>query len=105
MGLVDADGPADRQFECPGPTGHSQINFAEDLFVCDAGGGRDRESQSVALIHTEGDKGRFEPLFRHGSSMKTQGAHPHPQFRPGDNEVIFTTDYSGLSNIYLTAAD
>jgi len=103
VGLVNADGTGDVQFECPGPTGHSQLNFAEDLWVCDQGGALERDKQSVALIRTQGGRGVFEPLFYHGSSWKTQGAHPHPQFRPGDREVIFTTDYSGLSNIYMTS--
>jgi len=102
VGLINEDGTGDHQFECPGPTGHSQMNFAEDLLVCDKGGGHETAEQSVALIRPHGERGVFEPLFFHGASWKTQGAHPHPQFRPDDEEVIFTTDYSGLSNIYLT---
>jgi len=105
VGLLSSDGSADRQVECPGPTGHCQINHAEDTFVCDRGGGMDRERESVALIRPYEDKGVFEPLFYHGSSWKTQGAHPHPQFRPGDEEVVFTTDFSGRSNIYLTEVE
>ncbi|MHC4715277.1 MAG: hypothetical protein ACYTAN_18735 [Planctomycetota bacterium] len=91
----------DVQFDCPGPTGHCQINYAESTFVCDRGGAMEREKEAVALIHISEDKGSYEPLFYHGSSWKPQGAHPHPRFRPGDKEVVFTTDYSGLSNIYL----
>ncbi len=103
VGIMNVDGTGDTQYECPGPTGHCQINFAEDLFVCDQGGARESKDESVALIHVEQYRGVFEPLFYHGSSWKTQGCHPHPQFRPGDEQVVFTTDYTSLSNIYLTS--
>lgn len=103
VGLLNADGTGDVQVECPGPTGHTQMNFAENLWVCDRGGAIEPEKESVALIRIHGERAVFEPLFYHGASWKTQGAHPHPQFRPGDEEVIFTTDCSGLSNIYMTS--
>ncbi len=102
VGLVNADGARDEQFECPGPTGHCQMNFAEDLFVCDEGCAHERPRQCIALMRIHGQRCVPEPLFYHGSSWKPQGAHPHPQFRPGDAHVIFTTDYTGLSNIYMT---
>ncbi len=105
VGLMAADGSDDMQFDCPGPTGHCQMSFAEDLFVCDVGGAMERDKQSVALIHFGEGKGSYEPLFYHGSSWKPQGAHPHPRFRPGDRDVVFTTDFSGHSNIYMTSLE
>lgn len=104
VGLMNSDGTNDRQWRLPDHVAHCQINHAEDQLVCDQRTGFTSSGrEAVALIHTEGDKGVFEPLFYHGSSFEGQGAHPHPQFRPGDGEVVFATDFTGSSNIYLTS--
>jgi oligogalacturonide lyase len=39
-------------------------------------------------------------LCRHGSTMRTQHAHPHPRFSPDGKYVVFTTDGSGHCNVY-----
>jgi oligogalacturonide lyase len=102
VGLMSSDGTGNRQYECPGPTGHCQMSHDEDQFVCDQGGTFDPDRQSISLVRIYDGKCVLEPVFYHGSSWKTQGAHPHPRFHPDDKRVVFTTDYSGLSNIYMT---
>lgn len=46
----------------------------------------------------------FEVLCRHDSYQKgdDQRCHPHPSFTPDGSRVIFTSNKSGTSNIYLT---
>jgi oligogalacturonide lyase len=46
----------------------------------------------------------FEVLCRHDSYTfgDDQRCHPHPSFTPGGRQVIFTSNRTGTSNIYLT---
>ncbi|WAT01645.1 oligogalacturonate lyase family protein [Rouxiella chamberiensis] len=49
---------------------------------------------------------RFAPLAAHNSSWQVldgdrQVTHPHPSFSPDDRHVLFTSDYEGLTALYL----
>ncbi len=46
----------------------------------------------------------FEPLCRHDSYKydDDQRCHPHPSFSPDGSQVIFTSNRTGTSNVYLT---
>jgi oligogalacturonide lyase len=44
-------------------------------------------------------------LFEHGSSWEEQQSHPHPQFSPDGKYVLFTTDKSGISNLYTVTVN
>jgi hypothetical protein len=116
FGRMTTDGKDVELFWTPGPTGHCQAHQNPDgtlKVICDVGGERgERTDGWIALIHCDSEqgKGQFERLHSHGASWVTQGAHPHPQFRPGGNEAVFTTDRkgpkagtdpNGFSNVYL----
>src|SRR5688572_33089241 len=49
----------------------------------------------------------FEVLCRHDSYTfgDDQRCHPHPSFTPDGRQVIFTSNRTGTSNIYLTDWD
>jgi len=90
-----------RQLTFDGPSGHCQASDDGGLICCDqAGGGH------VGLILDE-DPPRYLPLFEHGSSMAGQRTHPHPHFRPGHRQIVFSTDRAqlggkqGRSDVYL----
>jgi hypothetical protein len=104
FGLVDAATGLDRmQMVLPAASGHCQVSSDNHLICCDqAGGGH------IGLICPKLE-GAFQPLYEHHSSMTGQHTHPHPQFRPGRPELVFTTDNAGSggkpgrSDIYLIA--
>lgn len=102
FGLVKPDGSGETQFECHGPTGRCQMNCEEDLLVCSQGGRADNPGQAVSLLRPVGRGGAvFDPLFYHGANSASEWLCP--QFRPGDTEVIFTSDCGGHADIYLTS--
>ncbi|MFQ6048994.1 MAG: hypothetical protein ACE5K7_06485, partial [Phycisphaerae bacterium] len=116
FGHMATDGSDVRLFWTEGPTGHCQAWRSSDgslKVICDVGGERGAQTDGwIALIHCDqrSGKGQFQRLHSHGASWVTQGAHPHPQFRPGGTQVVFTTDRKGpkagrnpqgRSNIYL----
>jgi hypothetical protein len=102
FGLVEAATRRDAmQVSLAGPPGHCQASDDGRLVCCDAAGGGD-----IGLIRCQGPAS-FVPLYPHGSSMTGQHTHPHPQFRPGKVEIVFSTDRarlggsSGRSDVYL----
>ena len=46
-----------------------------------------------------------EILFEHGSSWKGQRSHPHPHFSPNGKYVLFSTDKSGVAQVYTVKVD
>jgi len=102
FGLISTANAQDwRQITLAGPPGHCQMSQDGTLICCDMAG-----EEHIGLIIDE-DPPRYRPLFRHASSMDGQHTHPHPQFRPGRREIVFSTDMAGeggmrgCSNIYL----
>ncbi len=59
----------------------------------------------IALITYRDGEAIPSPLCRHGSSWRTQTAHPHPIFTPDDKHVIFTSDIEGVCNVYMSPVD
>jgi hypothetical protein len=45
----------------------------------------------------------WQPLCRHGSSWKSQDAHPHPIFNHAADAVCFTSDRTGKRAVYRVA--
>lgn len=39
-------------------------------------------------------------ILFHGSSMLGQDSHPHPRFSTNGNYVLFSTDKSGIAQVY-----
>jgi len=46
-----------------------------------------------------------EILFRHGSSMTGQNSHPHPRFSTDGTYVLFSTDRTGVAQVYTVRVD
>jgi Tol biopolymer transport system component len=51
-----------------------------------------------------GKRQEFEVLCRHDSYKfeDDQRCHPHPSFTPDGKKVVFTSNRTGSSNVYLT---
>ena len=58
----------------------------------------------ISQVHLQNNAQKFEPLCRHDSYKydDDQRCHPHPSFTPDGTQVIFTSNRTGTSNIYLT---
>lgn len=58
----------------------------------------------ISKVHLRGEYQVFEVLCRHDSYTfgDDQRCHPHPSFSPNGRQVIFTSNRTGSSNIYLT---
>jgi hypothetical protein len=58
----------------------------------------------LSQVHPRKGAQMFEPLCRHDSYQcdDDQRCHPHPSVTPDGARVIFTSNRSGSSNIYMT---
>jgi oligogalacturonide lyase len=58
----------------------------------------------ISKVHLQDGQQVFDVLCRHDSYAfgDDQRCHPHPSFAPDGGQVIFTSNRTGTSNIYLT---
>lgn len=78
-------------------TGHI-FSFDEKLIVGDG----DSEGRYIRLWRLEdGVYQQPRALCSHFSTFKTQNDHAHPRFTPDRQQVIFSSDRDGKTNIYL----
>ena len=93
IGRIRFDNEDLHETSLSGRTGHI-FSHDERLIVGDGGG-------VIRLWRYDGRKYSLpRVLCRHGSTMRTQHAHPHPRFSPDGKYVVFTTDCSGHCNVY-----
>ncbi len=61
----------------------------------------------ISKVHLRNARQGFEVLCRHDSYTfgDDQRCHPHPSFTPDGSQVIFTSNRTGTSNVYLTDWD
>jgi hypothetical protein len=62
--------------------------------------------QWIALLKPDWQSGEIEwrPICRHGSRWRQQDDHPHPVFNHAGDAVFFTSDVTGVRNIYRVEA-
>ena len=93
IGRIRFDNEDRHEASLSGRTGHI-FSHDERLIVGDGGG-------VIRLWRYDGREYSLpRVLCRHGSTMRTQHAHPHPRFSPDGTYVVFTTDCSGHCNVY-----
>jgi oligogalacturonide lyase len=58
----------------------------------------------ISKVHLRGQQQDFEVLCRHDSYKfgDDQRCHPHPSFTPDGQRVVFTSNRTGTSNVYIT---
>jgi hypothetical protein len=61
----------------------------------------------ISLLKPDWTAGTIDwrPLYRHGSSWKSQDEHPHPIFDHAGGSVLFTSDVDGTRAIYRVPCD
>jgi oligogalacturonide lyase len=58
----------------------------------------------ISLVHLKDGQQEYNVLCRHDSYRfgDDQRCHPHPSFTPDGKRVVFTSNVSGSSNVYIT---
>lgn len=98
--------PRDR----PSFYGHFFPSRAGDFVITDAvaneAGLKQRKGNLISRLNMDWASGRMEvvPLCESNTSWHTQDNHPHPVLSPDQTEVLFTSDCSGVRQIYSVPA-
>ena len=98
--------PRDR----PSFYGHFFPSRAGDFVITDAianeAGQKQRRGNLISRLNLDWERGTMEvvPLCVSGTSWHTQDNHPHPVLTPDQREVLFTSDVSGVRQIYSVPA-
>jgi len=97
IGSVNSDGSGDRSFDFPFRTGHT-FSLDEKLIVGD--GNADGKFLRLWRLSDDGYEAP-RALCRHDCSFRRQRAHVHPRFTPDGKSVLYTSDMTGVEQIYL----
>ncbi len=83
-----------------------QGDFVITDAIADETGQRQRRGNLIARLNPDWERGTMEvvPLCVSGTSWHTQDNHPHPVLTPDQREVLFTSDVSGVRQIYSVPA-
>lgn len=105
-GWCSPDGAAYRKFEhvTPGRAyGHYNLHPAGETMVTDG----EARPGCISKVHLENGRQVYDVLCRHDSYRlgDDQRCHPHPSFTPDGRRVVFTSNRTGTSNVYLTEWD
>ena len=98
--------PRDR----PSFYGHFFPSRAGDFVITDAianeAGQKQRRGNLISRLNPDWERGSMEvvPLCASDTSWHTQDNHPHPVLTPDQQEVLFTSDCSGVRQIYSVPA-
>ncbi|MCK9279510.1 MAG: oligogalacturonate lyase family protein [Melioribacteraceae bacterium] len=96
IGFCNPDGSENIMMSAPVGPAHSQmykdnVHWVSDLF-----------DGSVLVLFSiqNGQIEKSERLFKHDSSWKGQPSHPHPHFSPDGDRILFSTDKTGIPQVY-----
>ncbi|MBU2491086.1 MAG: oligogalacturonate lyase family protein [Bacteroidetes bacterium] len=96
LGCSKFDGSDSYKMPAPVLFAHSQMYKDNKHWVADYYDGMNLVLFTVEnreITHTE-------LLFKHDSSWEGQPSHPHPHFSPDGKRILFSTDKSGVANVY-----
>ena len=96
IGIMSFD-DFDVQMVCQGPYfWHSGVSEDGDWIIADT----NWPDRGLMLVHVP--TGRFAPLVLSKSSNgASQQSHPHPSFNRDASKVVYTSDRTGLAQVYL----
>lgn len=107
--FVNTDGSDERRYYYPySRSMHVQMNYGENMGVGDRAHIRREmkdKSSYMSLLRYEGNQVEVGLLCAHGSSFRSQMAHPHPLFTRDDRHIIYSSDLGGRNNVYMVRAD
>jgi len=101
LGSCRPDGSDNVMLEAPVLYAHSQVFKDGQYWVTDIYDGM------VLALLTIRDRRieKIQKLFRHDSSWQGQPSHPHPHFSPDGKCILFSTDKTGIPNVYTVKID
>lgn len=94
VGLADEAGHVVRKYLLPHYCNHYHCDQTNLLLVGD-------EVENLVLIDCAGDAPRISPLCAHHTSWNGQHTHCHPTFSWDGKRVLFVSDASGVSQLYM----
>lgn len=103
IGSCRPDGSGRRLHAAPVKYAHSQLYKDNRHWVVDI-----YEEMILTLLTLAEGQDQImdvEKLFRHGSSWETQQSHPHPHFSPDGKMIMFSSDRTGVPNVYSVEID
>jgi oligogalacturonide lyase len=102
FGIVRWDGSEGKEFAFPFKSGHFSSSDA-DLMVGDGTPPTAPNAIPYIMLFRREDETYAGPriLCQHRSTFNNQHAHPHPRFTPDGKHIMFTSDLTNYSNIYL----
>jgi oligogalacturonide lyase len=98
LGLQSIDGKMDKVYYEQVSPGHQNLFKDNKHWIVDTYG----NEEPLMVLFTRGDDKieKTEILFRHKSTMEGQNSHPHPRFSPNGKYVLFSTDRTGIAQVY-----
>lgn len=103
LGMQSIDGSVNARYPAQVSPAHQNLFNDNKHWIVDL---YDDQQPLLVMFTRDGDRlTHTEVLFRHGSSMSSQGSHPHPRFSTNGTYVLFSTDRTGTSQVYTVKVD
>jgi oligogalacturonide lyase len=102
FGIIQWDGSNGAEFDFPYRSGHFASNDAE-LMVGDGTPPTAPNALPYIMLFKREEDSYSQPriLCQHRSTFNNQHAHPHPRFTPDGKYIMYSSDLTNYSNIYL----
>jgi len=103
LGIQSIDGTVNSTYPAQVSPAHQNLFKDNRHWVVDLY----NNEEPVLVMFTRGPDGlgSAEKLFRHQSSMVGQNSHPHPRFSTDGTYVLFSTDRTGIAQVYTVRVD
>ena len=98
MGIESLDGKMNKTYFAQVSPGHQNIFKDNKHWIVDTY--NNEEPLLVMFRRGEDDFEETKILFRHNSTMEGQSSHPHPRISPNGKYVLFSTDRTGVAQVY-----
>jgi len=103
LGVQSIDGTVKSTYPAQVSPAHQNLYKDNKHWIVDLY--NNQEPLLVMFTRSSNELEKTEVLFRHGSSMVGQNSHPHPRFSTNGTYVLFSTDRTGISQVYTARVD
>jgi oligogalacturonide lyase len=98
LGIQSIDGKTYKSSPSQVSPGHQNLFSDNKHWIVDTF--NDDESLLALITIGKNKIKESQILFRHSSTLIGQDSHPHPRFSPDGKYVLFSTDKSGVAQVY-----
>jgi oligogalacturonide lyase len=103
LGIQSIDGKVNEKYYEQVSPSHQNIFKDDKHWVVDSYNSEGK--YLVMFTRGNGKMDKTEILFRHDSSLEGQDSHPHPRFSPNGRYILFSTDKTGIPQVYTVRVD